>query len=65
MIQLVKQALLGDLVPDPLVDQCFVFGVAQLLAEFARVKEHVHPIPCVLHEPHPDYLMVVDLREMA
>ena len=65
MIQLVKQALLGDLVPDPLVDQCFVVGVAQLLGEFARVKELVHPIPCVIHEPRPDYLMVVDLREMA
>ena len=65
MIQLVKQALLRDLVPDPLVDQSFVFGVAQLLAEFARVKEHVHPIPCVPHEPHPGCLVVVGLRETA
>ena len=65
MMQLVKQALLGDLAPDPLVDRCFVFGVAQLLAEIARVKEHVHPIPCVPLEPHPGWLMVVGLRETA
>ena len=65
MMQLVKQASLGDLVPDPLVDQCFVFGVAQLLGEFARLKELVHVIPCVPLEPHPGWLMVVGLRETA
>ena len=65
MMQLVKQATLGDLVPDPLVDQCFVFGVAQLLGEFARAKEHVHPIPRVRHEPHPGFLMFVGPRETS
>ena len=65
MMQLVKQAALGDLVPDPLVDQCFVFGVAQLLGEFAHVKEHVHPIPCVRHESQPGFLIFVGPRETA
>ena len=65
MMQLVKQATLWDLVPDPLVDQCFVFGVAQLLGEFAHVKEHVHPIPCVRHESQPGFLIFVGPRETA